>query len=81
MWTAFEFGGSVGTGRTVGTGLLVVLEAESCLGTLHPTRSSPLPVSSSSGPLELEPSLLPGIRTRFFCLEKEAEARDSGRQR
>ena len=32
-----------------------------------------MPVSSS-GPLELEPSLLPGIRTRFFCLEKEAEA-------
>lgn len=43
------------------------------------TRSSLLPVSSS-GPRELEPSLLPGIRTKFFFLEKEPEAQDGERQ-
>ena len=54
-----------------------VLRYHQVWGPWHPTWSLLLPVSSS-GPLELEPLLLPGIRTRFFCLEKEAEARDTG---
>lgn len=48
------------------------------MDTQYLTLSSLMPVSSS-GPRELEPSLLPGIRTRFFCLEKQPEARDGER--
>lgn len=50
----------------------VGLGAQWNVGTQNLTRSSLLPVSSS-GPRELEPSLLPGIRTKFFCLEWEPE--------
>lgn len=70
-----SLGGPIGMGIT--TGYYLVLRYHQVWEPSHPTWSLLLPVSSS-GPLELEPSLLPGIRTRFFCLEKEAEARNIG---